>query len=333
MITTSHLKQYTLQNERGMVVKLINYGGAITDILVPDRTGKVENVVLAFMENESYLKEDNPYLGSFIGRYANRIANASFVLDGITYTLRQNNNNNSLHGGPTGFHRKWWQVDEINRQSLRLTYTSPDGEEGYPGNLTIKILVAVGNDNSLTFNYSGTTDKATPVNLTNHSYFNLTGGRQPTILDHELVIRADRVAIARSDLTPTGELAAVANTPLDFNKPKRIGDDLHRVAGGYDHSFALAKERGSLEQVATVYDPLSGRQLELLTTEPTLQFYSGNFLNDLSGRGGLRLGKYAGLCLEPQHFPDSPNQPDFPNTILRPGETYSQTSVFRFSIR
>lgn len=315
-----------------MVVKLINYGGTITDIIVPDKAGRLDNVVLGFDAPEIYLQEDNPYLGSFIGRYANRIANAAFTLDGVTYKLSANNNGNSLHGGPKGFDRVLWDVLNLTDSSLLLTYLSVDGEESFPGNLKVEILLTLGADNVLTMTYSATTDKATPVNLTHHSYFNLTGGKNPTILEHELALVSDRYLVAREDLIPTGEFGLVHNTPFDFRKSKQIGADINSLSLGYDHCYALSKSGNEPTRAATLYDPSTGRQLELFTTEPALQFYAGNYLN-IAGRGAQNYTRYSGLCLEPQHFPDSPNQPSFPNTILRPGATYKQSSVYKFSIR
>lgn len=334
MIQKSTLCQYTLRNSDGMVVKVLNFGGTLTDILPPDRMGRLENVVLGLDAIESYQRENNPYLGSTIGRYANRIANASFKLNGEVVMLNANNNRNTLHGGPQGFHRVWWDIDVLSEDTLIMRYTSPDGEQGFPGNLKIEVKVSVGADYSVTLEYVATTDKPTPVNLTNHSYFNLSGARSETILDHELVINADRITVADDYLIPTGTLQLCAGTPFDFSLPKRIGKDIGSVPVGYDHNYVLRNADGELTCAAILYDPASGRQLELYTTVPGLQFYSGHYFDgSMQGRGNQQLKKYAGLCLEPQHFPDSPNQPSFPNTIINPGDAYRQTSIYKFSVR
>ncbi len=328
------IHQYTVQNKAGMIVKVINYGGTITDIIVPDRDKQFANVVLNFASLDGYLQEGNPYFGSTVGRYANRIAGATFSLNGERYQLAPNNFGNSLHGGIRGFDKVFWEVSILSDSSLALRYTSPDGEEGFPGTLTSEVILSLGEDNTLTFTYSATTDKATPVNLTNHSYFNLSGGKDSTILNHELMVNANRITLVNDQLLPTGELLSVLGTPFDFSTSKRIGNDLSKVVGGYDHNFILNKTEKELASAAILYDPSSGRQLELFTTEPGVQFYSGNFLDGtLAHVNGKSYHKHAGLCLEPQHFPDSPNQPTFPNTILHPGETYSQISVFKFSVR
>jgi aldose 1-epimerase len=326
--------QYTIQNKTGMKVKVLNYGGTITEISVPDRDNNFSNVVLGFASLEGYLQNGNPYFGATIGRYANRIAKAAFTLNGSQYVLAPNNNGNSLHGGHVGFDKVIWDVKILSDSSIQLRYTSPDGEEGFPGTLTVELVISLGENNSITFTYNATTDKPTPVNLTNHSYFNLSGGKVPTILDHELMINASQMTPVDDFLLPTGEVLPVAGTPFDFLKAKRIGNDLDRVIGGYDHNYVLNKQKKEVTLAAVLYDPSSGRQLEVLTTEPGLQFYSGNFLDgSLTGWNGKPYPKHAGLCLETQHFPDSPNQPAFPDTILQPGETYSQISVFKFSVR
>jgi aldose 1-epimerase len=335
MIDNANVLQYTIQNEKGMVVKVLNYGGTITDLVVPDRNGKFENVVLGFDTLEEYLQADNPYIGATIGRYANRIARGTFKIGENEYHLLPNNNGHSLHGGAKGFDRVMWDVEILSDNSLKMSYFSPDGEEGFPGNLKTEIILTIGSDNTVSLDYYATTDRATPVNLTNHAYFNLSGGNNPTILDHELTIMADTLTEATEELIPTGRLLPLVNTPFDFTTGKRIGKEMGQVPGGYDHNFVIRKSNGHEPVLAAVlYDPSSGRQLELLTTEPGLQFYSGNFLDgSLTGRGGATYERHAGLCLEPQHFPDSPNQPAFPNTVLQPGETYRQTSIFRFSVR
>jgi aldose 1-epimerase len=333
MINGSEILQYTLQNKTGMIVKVLNYGGTITDILVPDKTGAIGNVVLGFDSLEGYRQANNPYIGPFIGRYANRIGKGAFKIDDEGYQLTVNNNGNTLHGGADGFHRRIWDVKIISDSSLTMSYLSKDGEEGFPGNLNTDITITVGVDNIVRMDYSATTDKPTPVSLTNHAYFNLSCGKSVDILDHELMLIADHITPVDSLLIPTGQLLPVENTPFNFKITKRIGSEIDSVAGGYDHNFVLSKAENELDLAAVLYDPNSGRKLELFTTEPGVQFYSGNFLDgSLIGKGGVVYSKHAGLCLEPQHFPDSPNQPSFPNTILQPGQTYRQTSIFKFSV-
>ncbi|MBE7170726.1 MAG: galactose mutarotase [Williamsia sp.] len=329
------VNQYTLSNSKGMTVKILNYGGTVTDILVPDRNGKTGDVVLGYDSLSGYTQTGNPYFGALVGRYGNRIANAKFQLDGKTYTLAANNNGNTLHGGTKGFDKVVWNADQNDDHTLELTYTSKDGEEGYPGNLQAKVVYTVTDDNELKIEYTATTDKPTPVNLTNHTYFNLSGGNEPTIEGHELMLNASKYTIVNDKLIPTGALPDVKGTPMDFTSPKKIGQDLAKVKGGYDHNYVLNKSGNSLTQAATAYDSASGRYLEMSTTEPGVQFYSGNFLDGTlkGGRGGAKYIKHAGFCLEAQHFPDSPNQPSFPSTILKPGDTYHQTTVYKFSTK
>lgn len=325
--------QYTLTNPSGMIVKILNYGGTVTDIIVPDKNGKSGNVVLGFDSLSGYLQTGNPYFGCLVGRYANRIANAKFTLDGKDYKLAPNNNGNTLHGGVKGFDKRVWKVGSVDTDSvasLKFTYDSKDGEEGYPGNLHTEVVYTVTKDNELKIEYTATTDKATPVNLTNHCYFNLSAGSDSTILDHELRLNANRYTPVNDKLIPTGKIDEVKGTAMDFTNAKKIGRDITNVSGGYDHNWILnGNDAGSL------YHATSGRLMEVSTTEPGIQFYSGNFLDGTlkNTRGGATYVKHAGLCLETQHFPDSPNQPSFPETILRPGETYRQTTVYKFSIK
>ncbi|QOI98177.1 MAG: galactose mutarotase [Flammeovirgaceae bacterium] len=334
MIGNNEVKQFTIRNTTGMIVKVLNYGGTITDIIVPDRNGNPGNVVLGFDNLEGYLRSENPYFGCLVGRYANRIANAQFSLNGQTYKLSANNNGHSLHGGEKGFNKVLWNADILSDSSLQLTYLSPDGEEGYPGNVNVKVILTVTSKDELILDYTATTDKPTPVNLTSHSYFNLSAGKSPTILDHELIIRSEKLTAVNNELIPTGKFDETLRTPFDFIEPKRIGEEINQVAGGYDHNYVILPSEKSPARAAELYDPQSGRTLTIFTTEPGIQFYSGNFLNGtLTGRGGQVYQKHAGLCLEPQHFPDSPNQPAFPNTVLQSGEMYRQTSIYRFSVR
>lgn len=334
---------YTLTNANGVEAKITNYGGIIVSLKVPDKNGNMEDVVLGFDSLAAY-ETKSPFFGALVGRYGNRIAKGKFTLDGKEYTLVQNNGENHLHGGTVGFDKKVWQAEEIQNDStvgLKLTYTSPDMEEGYPGKLDVEVTYTLRNDNALAIDYKATTDKKTIVNLTNHSYFNLAGHDAGDILDHVMMINANQFVPVDSTLIPTGELQQVEGTPLDFTEPTRIGDridqtDNQQIAhgGGYDHCWVLNKDGQGLTLAATVYEPNSGRFMEVMTTEPGVQFYSGNFLRGpLEGKGGATYDKRSGLCLETEHFPDSPNQPDFPSVELNPGEVYQTTTVYKFSVR
>jgi aldose 1-epimerase len=327
--------QFTLTNNNGMLVKILNYGGTVTDIVTPDKNGKMGNVVLGFETLDGYLQTGNPYFGCLVGRYANRIANAKFTLDGKEYTLAANNNGNTLHGGLKGFDKVIWKVKLYTDSSLLLSYLSRDGEEGYPGNLSVDVMYSLSDEMALKIDYAAVTDKPTPVNLTNHSYFNLSAGDDSTILDHELMLKADNFTPVDDKLIPTGKIDAVKGTPMEFNLPKKIGREIAQVSGGYDHNWVVNRNRNTPELIGSLYHSGSDRLMEVFTTEPGIQFYSGNFLDGSlkNTRGGARYVKHAGLCLETQHFPDSPNQPLFPNTILRPGETYHQTTIYKFSTR
>jgi aldose 1-epimerase len=337
---------YTLENARGFRADISDFGGIVVNLFVPDKNGRLADVSLGFDNAPQYLKE-SPYFGALIGRYGNRIASGQFTLDGQTYTLATNNAPGgipcSLHGGKVGFDKVLWTAQPTVRDgnpTLVLTYVSRDGEEGYPGNLTAEVTYTVTPQNELRIDYQATTDRATPVNLTNHTYFNLQGEGEGTVLDHVLTLRASRTTPVNAGLIPTGEIVPVAGTPLDFTSPHAIGErigaeneQLH-FAGGYDHNWVLDKPPGELALAATVYEPKSGRVMEVLTTEPGVQFYSGNFLDgSLTGKSGKKYPKRGGLCLETQHFPDSPNHPNFPSTILRPGETLRSTTVYRFGAK
>lgn len=323
---------FTLTNSNEMEVKITNYGGIITSIRTPDANGNLDNVVLGFESLDKYL-EGTPYFGAIIGRYGNRIADGGFSIDGTEYELATNDGNNHLHGGEVGFDKVLWNAEIQDDNSLKLTYLSEDGEEGYPGNLEVAVVYSLTNDNELKIKYEATTDKATPVNLTNHSYFNLSGQPDSTILDHELMLNADQYTPVNDELIPTGELADVEGTPFDFRNPHAIGARIDQVEGGYDHNWVLnSSADDSLFHAATLYHEESGRQMEVLTKEPGIQFYSGNFLDgSLQGPDGTSFVQYAALCLETQHFPNSPNEPDFPSTILVPGETYETTTIYQFS--
>ncbi len=332
---------YTLTNTNGMTVNITNYGGIITKLTAPDKDGKWEDVVLGFDSLATYVS-GHPFFGALVGRYGNRIAGGKFTLNGKEYKLALNNGPNSLHGGLKGFDKVIWNATEVKEDStvgLKLEYTSKDMEEGYPGNLTVTVVYTLGNDNSLNIDYTATTDKETVVNLTNHSYFNLTGNKRD-ILNHEVTILADSMIPVNTDLIPTGKLRAVEGTPFDFRKPTLVGagidkteDEQIKNGGGYDHSWVINRTSNGLIPIATVKDPESGRFMEVLTTEPAVQFYTGNFLDGkLSGKGAT-YGKRSGLCLETQHYPDSPNQPQFPSTVLKPGDTYHTTTQYRFSVK
>ena len=335
MIGADSVFQYSLANKNGMVVKILNYGGTVTDIITPDKNGKMGNVVLGFDSLSGYLQTGNPYFGCLVGRYGNRIANAKFSFDGKEYTLAANNGLNTLHGGLKGFDKVIWIVKLFNDSSLLLSYSSKDGEEGYPGNLSVDVMYSLSDDNGLKIDYAAVTDKATPVNLTNHCYFNLSAGADSTILEHELMLKAEKYTPVNETLIPTGKIDDVKGTPMDFTTSKKIGKDIARVTGGYDHNWVFQKPENRFDKIATLYHEPSGRYMEVRTTEPGIQFYSGNFLNGTlkNSRGGVKYVKHAGLCLETQHFPDSPNQPAFPNTILKPGETYQQITVYKFGTK
>lgn len=325
---------YTLRNENGVEVSITNYGGAVTSIKTPDRNGVFGDIVLGYETLDEYVKNPH-YLGALIGRHANRIGRGKFSLNGVAYQLAQNNGANHLHGGAKGFDRRTWRATGTS-SGLRLEYLSRDGEEHYPGNLKVDVGYSLSNENELRIDYHATTDQDTIVNLTNHSYFNLAG--HGNILDHELTVHADSFTPVSSDLIPTGEIRRVEHTPMDFRTKHPIGARIDEpfeqlmFAGGYDHNFALRHWDRSLRVVAHLYEPVSGRVVDVLTTQPGLQFYSGNFFDgSFAGKGGVAYHEYAGLCLEAQHFPDAPNHPDFPTTVLRAGERYNQVTIYRFT--
>lgn len=329
---------YTLTNSKGMEAAISTYGGVVVSLKVPDRTGTPGDVVLGFDNLEGYLKP-NPYFGAIVGRYGNRIAHGKFTLDGVEYTLARNNGENSLHGGIRGFDKRIWTVAHANGQSVELKYLSKDGEEGFPGNLSTTVTYTLTDNNELRIDYSATTDKNTILNLTNHSYFNLAGQGNGDVLGHQVTIFADRFTPVNKTMIPTGELLNVQGTPFDFRQPHAIGerinsnDDQLVLGRGYDHNFVLNRAADSgLELAARVSEPITGRVLEVLTTEPGVQFYTANFLDGtLTGKGGKVYGPRSAFCLETQHFPDSPNKPDFPSVVLKPGEHYQTTTVYRFS--
>ncbi len=332
---------FTLSREGAPTVVVTNQGGFLVSILAKDRTGKVADVTLGYADYAGYLTAKD-YLGCLVGRYANRIARGEFTLDGKKHTLARNNGPNSLHGGPTGFQTRLWApkvVHGADGDALELTYVSKDGEEGYPGTLTARVVYSLRADGGLVIDYTATTDAPTIVNLTSHAYFDLAGEGEGTILGHELQIESDAFTPVDPTLIPTGELKPVAGTPFDFRRLTAIGarigqdDEQLKRGGGYDHNFVLRGKPGELRLVARVVEPKSGRELEVYTTEPGLQFYSGNFLDgSIKGKLGKPQVKHGGLCLEAQHYPDSPNRPEWPSVMLRPGQTYRQTTVYRLTV-
>jgi aldose 1-epimerase len=339
----SEVNLYTLRNANGMEVSITNLGGHITAIKVPDRNGNYTDVTHS-VDSLSQYEAGSPFFGPIVGRYGNRIGNASFVLDGQKYQLFNNNGPNTLHGGKVGFDKKIWAttMQQGSEPALVMKYTSPDMEEGFPGELTVTVTYKLLNTNAISINYQATTTKPTVVNLTNHAYFNLAGadGRN-TIENHELTMAANRICPVDKGLIPTGLLQKVAGTAFDFTKGRRIGQSINdstdvqiKHGGGYDHCFVFADSSKNLKLAATVYEPTSGRVLELLTTEPAVQFYTGNFLNGrVVGKAGVRYNRRSGFCLETQHYPDAPNKPNFPSTVLRPGQVYNTTTMYKFSVK
>jgi aldose 1-epimerase len=331
----TEVELYTLSNGRGLTAKVMTYGATLRSVEVPDRKGKQENITLNQDSLADYLGV-HPYLGVVAGRFANRIAKGKFTLDGREYTLATNNGPNHLHGGKKGFDKVVWKAKTIETPdavSVELTYRSADGEEGYPGALTATIVYTVTRDDQLRMDYTATTDKATPVNLTNHTYWNLGGIHGGNILDHELTILADRYVAVDATLIPTGAPVAVRGGPMDFTTSHKIGERIAKVDGGYDHCYVINRKGEGLALAAQAYEPKSGRFMEVYTTQPGVQFYSGNFLDGTNKCAGVALTKHYGFCLETEHYPDSPNHPDYPSTILRPGETYKQSTVHKFSVK
>jgi aldose 1-epimerase len=336
------VEAFTLTNANGIELRTISYGAIITSLRLPDRAGRLDDVVLGYDSLEGYLR-DSPYFGAVVGRYGNRIAKGRFTLDGTAYRLATNNGPNHLHGGNRGFDKVVWQAEPLQNDSgvgVTFTYTSPDGEEGYPGTLLARVSYTLTDRDELVVEYHATTDQATPVNLTQHTYFNLAGDGRGDILGHELLINADSFTPVDSTLIPTGSMAPVDGTPFDFRTPTAIGarigadDQQLRFGGGYDHNFVLQQEDAAIGRAARVVEPSTGRTLDIYTTEPGLQFYSGNFLDGtITGKGGRVYHHRYGLCLETQHYPDSPNQPQFPSTVLRPGQEYRSRTVLVFGVQ
>jgi len=331
---------YTLTNKNGMEAGIINFGGTLVSLKVPDRTGKIADVVLGYDTLEEYVNGSN-YFGATVGRYGNRIAHGTFTLDGVKYALAKNNGDNSLHGGTKGFNKVVWTAKEIpskDGSALQLNYLSKDGEEGYPGNLSVQVVYTLTDGNELQIDYSASTDKDTVLNLTHHSYFNLRGQGEGDVLDHRLTLNADRFTPVDAGLIPTGELRNVAGTPFDFRTPVAIGarinqdDEQLKLGNGYDHNWVLNRKAGdALSLAARVEESTTGRTVEVWTTEPGVQFYTGNFLDGKSGKGGKIYNFRNAFCLETQHYPDSPNHTDFPSTVLKPGTHLHSKTVYRFS--
>jgi aldose 1-epimerase len=329
------ITEYTFTNAHGMQVGIINYGGALTKIITQAKDSSWGDVLTGYDSLSGFIQTTNPYFGALIGRFANRIAKGTYKVDGVVYHAALNNNGQSLHGGLKGFDKVVWTATPLaGDSSLQLNYESKDGEEGYPGNLKVQVVYTLTVDNGIKIDYTATTDKTTVINLTNHAYFNLSAGKSLTIKDHVLQINANQYTPVDTVLIPTGESLDVKGTPMDFTQAKRIGDDLDKVVGGYDHNWILNKAEG-LQEVANVYDPLTGRSLTVFTTEPGLQFYSGNFLDGtlIHTKKGIQYIKHGALTLETQHFPDAPNQSKFPTTLLKPGETYTHTTVYKFATK
>jgi aldose 1-epimerase len=333
---------YTLTNANGLKAAIMTYGAIVVSLEVPDRNGKLDDIVLGFDSLEEYLK-GHPYFGAIVGRYGNRIGKAKFTLNGVEYQLAANNNGNHLHGGIKGFDKVVWKAEPVKKDNavgVKLSYLSKDGEEGYPGNLAVTVIYTLTNSDELKIEYKATTDKPTPINVTHHSYFNLAGQGSGDILSHELMLNADRFTPVDEGLIPTGELRPVNGTPFDFTWPTTIGSRINlaneqlKFGLGYDHNFVLNSGGGKLALAAKLYEPTTGRVMEVHTTEPGIQFYSGNFLDGTNiGKGGKVYKHRNGFCLETQHFPDSPNKPEFPPVTLNPGETYTHVTVHKFYAR
>ena len=340
--TSESVYLYTLSNQTGMKVEIINYGAIVVSITAPDKNGKLEDVVLGFDNLEDYLN-DNSFIGTIVGRFGNRIYNGKMILEGKEYQLTINDGENHLHGGPKGFHKVLWNavsIENESAQALKLSYHSRDGEEGYPGNLNIEVTYTLTNNNELRIDYLATTDKPTVVNPTSHTYFSLSGSPVNSILNEELQLYADNITPVNKTLIPTGELMKVENTPFDFRKPHKIGERIDEkneqleFGKGYDHNWVLNNYNGSVRKVGELFEPTSGRLMEIYTDQPGIQFYSGNFMNGtLKGKKGIIYNYRSALCLEAQHFPNSPNQPNFPSVKLNAGVKYKQQTIYRFTFK
>lgn len=331
---------YTLTNKNGLEARITNYGGIVVSLQAPDRNGAMADVILGFDTLPGYLTSPSPYFGALVGRYGNRIGHARFTLDGVEYKLAANNGQNSLHGGLHGFNKAIWTPRELPDGGLKLTYLSKDGEEGYPGNLKVIVTYRLTDANELKIDYAATTDKDTVLNLTNHAYFNLKGAGNGDILGHIVTLNADRFTPVDAGLIPTGELRVVSGTPFDFRKATAVGarieqnDEQLKLGKGYDHNWVLSKDGAAPSLAARVEEPSSGRVLEAFTDQPGVQFYTGNSLDgSIKGKGGKPYGRFSGLCLETQHFPDSPNKPGFPSTVLKPGQGFHSTTIYRLTTK
>jgi len=331
---------YTIQNENGIKAEIINYGGIVVSLYIPDKNGKFDDIVLGFDDIEGYLINSSPYFGAIIGRHANRIEGASFELNGKIYTLMKNDGNNHLHGGGKGFDKVLWDVVDCNESSIKLFYRSADGEEGYPGNLDVTVTYTLTDDDELVINYNAVSDADTIINLTNHTYFNLAGHGSGNVMDHWLKINADKYTVSNEECIPTGEIKDVTGTVMDFRQGKRIkpepqpGDDTMLFNGGYDHNFVLNKEIGKLEWIAELYDPKSGRKMDVFTTKPGVQLYtSNNLAGPVTGKGGVRYDKWGAVCLETQYFPNAVKHKHFPSPVLKAGEQYNHTTIYKFGCR
>jgi aldose 1-epimerase len=342
LVDGTEVFSYTLKNTKGMEAKIITYGATVVSLTAPDRKGKFADVILGYDNIEGYVA-DKAYFGALVGRYGNRIGKGKFKLEGKDYQVSINDGENSLHGGFQGFNKKLWTVmgyESTNTgSSLTLKYISNDGEEGFPGKVEVTVVYKLTNDNELSINYTGTTDKTTILNPTSHSYFNLTGDPTNTILDHEVMIDADNFTPVDSKLITTGKIISVANTPMDLRKAKKVGKDIEsdyeqlKLGGGYDHNWVINKHKEDVSKCAGVYEPKSGRFMEVFTNEPGVQFYTGNFLNGVKGKNGIMYEKRTGLCLEAQCYPDSPNKPEWPSVVLTPDKVYHQTTSYKFSVK
>jgi aldose 1-epimerase len=325
--------KFILNNSQGITATVMNLGGTVISLKIPDREGEIKEVTLGFDNLQQYLA-NHSYFGAAIGRFANRIANGVFQLDGVKYCLARNENGlNHLHGGNKGFDKVVWQAESFhgpNLNGVTFSYLSPDGEEGYPGNLKVTIIYSLNEDNEFKIEYKAQTDKPTIVNLTNHTYWNLAGAGSGTVMNHQLTLNSKKYLPVNNSLIPTGEIKTVQGTPMDFTKPKLIGKDIHNTTGGYDHCFVIESSNQELNLAAKLYEPESGRAMEILTTTPGIQFYSGNFLDNIKGAGGALFQKHSGLCLETGFFPNSINEPEFPSPILYPDKKYHQVTIHRF---
>lgn len=334
------VETYEIKNANGMKMKVTNFGARVTHLWVPNKDGNLVDVVLGFETLDGYTESSEKYFGAAIGRYGNRIANGKFTLDGEEYTLPTNNNGQTLHGGPGGLDYVIWDVEKSGENGLIFSYTSPDGEEGFPGELKVKMIYTLTDDNEFKVTYQAETDKATPVNLTHHSFFNLNGAGNGNVLDHTLQLNASKYTPVNEVLIPTGEISTVEGSPFDFTTATKIGERIEqeneqlKFGGGYDHNWVLDKTGNDLTQAAVISSPQTGIEMEVWTTEPAIQFYSGNFLDGtITGKGGKAYELRSAFCLETQHYPDSPNQPNFPSTILEPGEKYEQTCIYKFGTK